>query len=265
MRNSAKFAFLICLKSILLSFNALLSITPELIQEANESYIAGERAETVSKRKEAFNHALSLYKQAEAESYPEFSNGKLYYNIANTYFQLEEYPWAILYDYKALQLRPDDERIQRNLDIALDKAGVFKQNEESVFQRIFFWHNSIPLPKRLQIIFILSTLLLVVISIYIWNRNTNWKKVIYFVGFVWVLFFGSVLYSRYFSSIDGVIVNPTLLFLGAGSEYAAVTDQPVISGSKVQVLEILQDGKWVKVMTTSGKIGYIPNTSLQVI
>jgi hypothetical protein len=246
----------------LLCFDTLFS--SESIQEADRNYTIGERAKTVAERQSAFNRALELYKQNENESDLSNSSGKLYYNMGNTYFQLEEYPLAILYYYKALKLRPDDERVQRNLKIALDKSGVSPQPESSISERIFFWH-ALPLPKRLQILFGLSLLLLILLSISLWNRSNLSKKGMTLVGFLWLLLFCSVIYSRYFSSVDGVIIKPTLLYLGSGTEYAAVKEQPVVSGSKVQILEVLQNGEWLKVKTPTGEIGYVSNNNLQII
>jgi tetratricopeptide (TPR) repeat protein len=248
---------LICFETLLLSDSVS-------IKEADKNYMTGERAETVAERKSAFNAALELYKKTENESDLSNSNGKLYYNIGNTYFQLGEYSWAILYYYKALKLRPDDERVQRNLKIALEKSGLNAQPESSILERIFFWH-ALPLPKRLQILFGLSLLLLILLSIFLWNRINLSKKGMLLIGSLWLLLFCSVIYTRYFSSVDGVIIKPTLLYLGSGTEYAAVKEQPVVSGSKVQILEVLQDGQWLKVKTSSSEIGYISNNNLRII
>lgn len=67
------------------------------LTDADSSYIEGEKATTLAKRQEKFNQALSLYMNLEEEYAPTHGDGKLYYNIGNTYFQLQEYPRALLY------------------------------------------------------------------------------------------------------------------------------------------------------------------------
>lgn len=238
---------------------------PDILQEANESYVEGERAETIAKRKEAFNRALALYTQAETVFQPGYSNGKIYYDIANTYFQLGEYPWAILYYYRALKLRPGDEKVLRNLTITLEKIGMPPPKEASIFQNIFFWHHSFSLPERLQLWFGVSVLLIAAISGYFWKRTRAWKQVIWAVAVVWMLLLLSLGYTKYFSDIEGVVVKSTMLYRGAGLEYAVVMEQPVQSGTKVKVVEMLQDGQWLKVIPPNGQVGYIPNSDLRII
>jgi tetratricopeptide (TPR) repeat protein len=241
------------------------NVVKDIIQEANTSYSEGENSETISQRKEAFNHALDLYTHL-AENPLKYSDGKLDYNIANTYFQLEQYPWAILYYYRALALRPTDEKVKQNLAMGLKKLDISPESEGGSFlQSLFFWHNSYSLPERLQALFILGVLLLGAISAYIWRRE-HWMIYLILGLFVcWATLLLSVGYTRYFSPIEGVLVHSTALYKDAGEQYAKVDDQPILKGVKVRVLDVLQQGKWLKVYTTSGEIGYIPYTTIRII
>ena len=67
-------------------------------------YSQGVSAATVAGQSAAFNAALDEFLGLEAAGNPVFGSGKLYYNIGNTYFQLEEYPRAILYYARAERL-----------------------------------------------------------------------------------------------------------------------------------------------------------------
>ncbi|MCC5709535.1 hypothetical protein LH488_27915, partial [Klebsiella pneumoniae] len=75
-----------------LFFYLILPHYPSQSDEAYQSYVEGEKAQTIADRKTQFNHALTLYKDLDNKYHPDFGNGKLFYNIANTYFQLGEYP-----------------------------------------------------------------------------------------------------------------------------------------------------------------------------
>ena len=97
-----------------------------LSQEAYSSYQKGEQAQTISERNTAFNQALEYYLQVESVA----SSGELFYNIANAYFQLQEYEKALLYYARAKELLPREQKIDVNLEIALSKIS----NPES-------WHS----------------------------------------------------------------------------------------------------------------------------
>ena len=235
-----------------------------MLHEAYTSYTEGEKTETISQRKKKFNNALALYTQL-ADNSSKYNDGKLYYNIANTYFQLEEYPWAILYYYRALALRPTDEKVKQNLAIGLKKLDITPPTGSSFLQSLFFWHNHYSLPERLQVLSVLGMLLLATISIYIWRRE-HW--LIYLIAALlvcWIAFLLSVGYTRYFSPIEGVLIHSTALYKDAGEQYAKVDAQPILKGVKVRVLEILHQGKWLKIYTSSGEIGYLPYTTIRII
>lgn len=236
----------------------------ETIQEAYASYQSGEKASTISQRKEAFNHALALYTQL-AESNPTYGDGKLYYNIANTYFQLGEYPWAIFYYYRALSLRPTDEKVKHNLNVSLKKLNLSQASEPTAFQNLIFFHTYFSLPERLQLFFILGLIVLACASVYIWQRQKWLAYALLGLALCWLAILLSVGYTRYFSPIEGVVVNSTALYKDAGEQYAKASDQPILGGVKVRVLDILPEGKWLKIYTPSGEVGYVPFTVIRVI
>lgn len=248
---------------ITLCCHAVAAASP--LQEAYESYQAGERADTVAKREEVFNHALEIYVEAEKGSHPDFGNGKLYYDIANTYFQLEQYPLAVFNYYRALKLMPGNYSAQHNLKVALDKAGVTPPNEDSIFRRIFFLQYDLSLPQRLQLFFLFSLLLIAAISCFVWKNSTLWKRAIGVFAILWVVSLLSLGYSRYFSPIEGVIINSSATYRGPGTEYAVNEGNPILAGTKVHVLELLQEGKWLKVMTSDGQIGYLQSSTLRIL
>jgi len=238
------------------------SNTNEPLQEAYQAYSAGELAKTVSDRKKDFNKALTLYSQVE---FRHQNDGRLYYNIGNTYFQLEEYPLAIYNYYRAQALCPNDDKINQNLQIALDKAGIKEDSKEDIFNQIFYPHYHLALSDRLRAFFISGLALLAFISAYIWYQQKWLWNVIILSGLVCLFFFCSTLYTRFISPLEGVMVQSALLYRDAGTEYAKVKDEPILGGSKVQVIDFLKQGTWVKVMTNDGTLGYVPQKSIKLL
>lgn len=236
------------------------NLPEEKLQDAYKSYASAEKAGTVAQRKEDFNHALSLYTDLEKDYAPEYGNGRLYYNIANTYYQLENYPQAIFYYYRALGLAPNDSKIQQNLNLTLQQLKLPAFQQEFSY---FTWN--IPLPQRLQLFFVGAILLLVFLSIYIWFKGSWMKNLSILFGICATILFLSVMYSRYLSPIEGVIMRSTTLYRDAGTQYAKVSETPVLSGSKVIVLDILEEGRWLKIKTPHGDFGYIRQEFIKIL
>ncbi|MCB1112783.1 MAG: hypothetical protein H7A37_06105 [Chlamydiales bacterium] len=235
------------------------------IEEAYEAYTAGENATTLAERSDAFNKALNLYKQMEEVYRPEYGNGRLYYDIGNTYFQLDEYPMAALYYYKALKLSPENVKAHNNLDVVLRKLNIKQEEHRSAFEPIFFFHYYFPLPVRLQIFSLLGVVTIILGSLYVWVRSNRLRAAALFFAVLWTIMTISLLYSRYIEPIDGIMVKASYLYRDAGNQYAAVTNEPIRSGTKVQVLGTLRDGTWFKVETSDGTIGYVSYEALRVI
>lgn len=234
-------------------------------QQANESYRQGIEAKTVAEREVAFNKALDSYKQLDKDYHPTFGNGKLDNDIANAYFQLGEYSWAVLYDYRAFALMPRNENVEANLNVALSKLGIQPEETAGPIRNLFFFHYRLSLPERLQLFFVLSLLLLIGLSYGIWFPSRKGKYFTFIIGIFWATMLVSLCYTRFFAPIEGVVVNSTILYRDAGKQYAQAKEEPLLAGMKVQVLDVLQRGLWFKIITPDGTLGYVPQTSLQLI
>lgn len=234
------------------------------IQEAAQSYEAGEKATTLAERESGFNQALTLYNELEKDYHPEFGTGKLYYNLANTYFQLGLYPLAIYNYEKALRLMPREEKVIQNLSIAKEKLGITEEKKDSNFDRIFYFHIRFSLPERLQLFFLVSLLVLLISSFYLWYRQHSLKTGLMVSLIFWVIILGSLGYTRYISPLEGVIVLSTDMYRDAGKQYAKVMDHPILAGSKVEIIDVMPNGEWLKVIT-DGQMGYVPQESIRLI
>lgn len=262
--KSALFFFLIGLSIAMLAwfFFWHIGVTSEPLEEAYRAYSAGEQAKTVAERKKEFNKALALYTEVENKN---SNDGRLYYNIGNTYFQLEEYPLAIYNYYRADALRPGDDKIQQNLHFALEKAGVKPEKEETIFSQIFYPHFYLSLADRLRAFFFSGIALLAFISAYIWFKQKWVWNLIILSGLVYLFFLSSTLYSRFISPVEGVMIQSALLYRDAGTEYAKVKNEPLLGGSKVEVLDILKDGQWLKIKSPDGTLGYVPQKTIKLL
>lgn len=251
---------IICVFLLSLLYFLVQNLPEEQLQKAFDSYVSGENAVTVVQRQENFNRALSIYTDLEKSYAPDYGNGKLYYNIANAYFQLENYPQALLYYYRALKLAPNDSKMQQNLATALQQLKLPKAEPEFSY---ITWN--IALPKRLQLFFASALLLLFFLSAYLWLELAWLKNLAILCGVGALLLLLSVGYSRYLSPIEAVMMRSTAMYRDAGTQYAKVSEEPVLSGSKVVVLDVLQEGRWLKIKTPDGKFGYVQQEAIRLI
>lgn len=225
--------------------------------QADTFYRSGEEAQTIADRKKAFNEALGDYMQLETEYKPRFGNGKLYYNLGNTYFQLGEYPWAIFYYMKAQALMPRSKSVETNLALAKSKLSLPDSDLSSL--------NFLSLPERLQLFAALAVIALLLLSAWIWMDNHWFKNSAFVVLALAGLVLLSLAYTRYLAPLEGVFIQASDVYRDAGKQYAKVGEEPVSAGSTVEVLGKDPSGKWFKILTPKGAMGYVSQEALRVV
>ena len=244
---------------VIFSYSFLWGNDQELLDEAIGYYVKGELAETIDERRESFNLALKKYSEIESE------NSHLYYNIGNCYFQLEEYSWAILFYYKALTRDPRNNKILHNLQLAQKKLHLPLEQNSSIFKKVLFFHYYLSVNEKFKLFFILNSLIMAIVSINIWFPRVLLKRVIYFSSISIIVMLFSIFSSCFIEGVEAIIIDSTLIFKDSGKHYALVQQAPIPSGSKVEVLEVLKEGKWLKVLINNERFGYIPHQTAQVI
>ncbi|MCH9633258.1 MAG: hypothetical protein S4CHLAM6_16110 [Chlamydiae bacterium] len=244
---------------ILVLFCACLSpLFASQYDQAYQSYQDGEEASLIVEREKHFNEALELYTANEQV------DGKLYYNIANCYYQLNQVGMAIWYYHKAEQLLPRDVKIKENLLKAQEVAKATPTHWEVIKKQTFFWHYLLN-PQERSIAFIgLAVLAFIVGSYYFWVRKTLLKylTMALVVGCSAV---GISLSAGKQSARLGVFVQPSLLRCDAGMQYVEVDSEILTAGQKFKVLEISSDQQWLKVKTQKNKKGYVPSSQVRLL
>jgi tetratricopeptide (TPR) repeat protein len=234
------------------------------LKTADENYRRGESATTLSERKKEFNESLDLYLQLDGEYHPNFGNGKLSYNIGNTYFQLEEYPQALFYYKKASRLMPRSDVIKRNLIQAEQKLGIQTEQHSNVFSS-FLLQPWLSLPERLQLFFAAGFIAFSLASAWVWTQQRFiwYAMVISLIPVVFLLF--NLASTYYFSPIEAVMMHAAELRRDAGTEYAKVIKEPIRGGVTVEVLGTSPNGEWLKILTPEGNLGYVPSEAAKLL
>lgn len=228
--------------------------------QADSDYRAGEAAKVVADRKKSFNEALSYYLEMENDYDPRFGNGKLYYNIGNTYFQLEAYPWAVLYYLRAEALMPRDKRVERNLQLARSKLSLPQAEAGGQVLPL-----ALSLPERLQLFAAAALTALLLLSAWLWTDRRGFRNGALVVLVLAAMLSLTLAYTRYFAPLEGVLVQGSDLYRDAGRQYAKVGEEPLPAGSEVELLGSDPSGKWFKILTPQGAIGYVPQEALRAV
>lgn len=239
--------------------------TPEILQSAESSYKEGELGQNVAQRKDNFNRSLTAYQELEKQYFPEHGTGKLYFNLGNAYYQLEQYPWAALYYYKAQKLMPREEKPKLNLNLTLNKLQQPKSANPTIWEKLFLIGPYISIPEALQIFAFAIILLFILMTIWIWNPKKYLKMAMVLTGLFLIYLSAALGYQKYIAPLNAVIVKATPVYRDAGTQYSQVLNDPLSAGSKVEIIQLMSDSNWVKVLLPQGAIGFIPLENLRII
>jgi tetratricopeptide (TPR) repeat protein len=230
-------------------------------------------------QEDKFNKAASLYSSGKyQEAFDEWNSvystgvrsATLDYNIGNAYFKMSNIPGAILFYERALLLKPGDEDIQYNLQIARTLAvDKFIEIPELFFVR---WYNFLSLTlsaNRWARISIVSFILfLITLSLYIYSSRYRNKVIGFWVSiFLLFLSISSLTFSLQnrklvFNNPNAVIFSP--LVNGKSSPDDSGTDLFVIhEGTKVTIED--EVGGWYEIRLSDGNKGWVSANSLEKI
>jgi tetratricopeptide (TPR) repeat protein len=242
----------------------ILSVTEVFAQESNvEVFNKAAAYYSAGKYKEAVDEWMSVYNSG-------IRSGTLDYNIGNAYFKMNNIPGAILFFERAALLKPADEDIQYNLQIArtlvVDK---FVEIPELFFIR---WFNfvSLTLSTNIWAKISLTTfiLFLLALSLYIYSSRYRYKVVGFWMAIL-LIFISVCTVSFSIRSRNLIYNNPKAIIF---SPLVNGKSSPDNSGNDLFVLHegarvTIEDevGEWYEIRLSDGNKGWVPVNSLQKI
>ncbi len=179
----------------------------------------------------------------------------VYYNVGNTYYELKEYPLAILYYYKALKWDPNCNECKHNLGLAERAAGIerFELPEFILFK---FYHNTI-LQFQALTWYIMACILLT-LGIYMrffkqsFSNSSKWIRLI--VGLA-VIMIGLAIHRNAIrnDSSGFVLLKASSLYLSPDT--GSTSKQELTPGQFLEARDRIQG--WIKVQTSAFDSGWI--------
>ena len=263
----------ILLLAILLPVNNVLAQQTDLPQipasvsaakeSAKEKFKKGAEYFSAGDYENAVEVWTSLYKTG-------YKSADLDYNIGNACFKMNNIPGAILYYERAVLLKPADEDINYNLQIARTLVvDRFKEIPELFFIR---WYNFLALvfsSNAWAIISLVSFILfLSFLSIYFYSSAYKLKVMGFWLAFsLVVISLASLAFTirnkgLVYDSHKAIIFSPVVN--GKSAPDSSGTDLFLLhEGSKVTVEDKV--GGWYEVRLSDGNKGWIPSNSLEII
>jgi tetratricopeptide (TPR) repeat protein len=195
-------------------------------------------------------------------------NGKLYYNIGNAYFRLDNLGWAILNYKRASLYMPNNENLEQNLEQArnrrLDK--IEKKQAEKVFKTLFFLHYDIPSHIRLTLFTAFFAAAWLLAALRLFSRSGGLR-----VGFVISVIASAVLLTSLVAEgmsasrrPEGVITAEMVVVRKGDAEtYQPSFTEPLHAGTEFRQVESRPG--WRHIEIESGARGWIPSDSGELV
>ncbi len=197
-------------------------------------------------------------------------NGRLLYNIGNTYFLLGDVGRAVLYLRRAELLDPTDRNLQHNLEfMRAQRADRLVPNQVSAAARtVLFWHYLLPLPLKLYLfVAAFAAACLLGAGVLLSGPGRRWSLWLpAAAGGVALLLLGSLLAgeARRHSLRDGVILAQEVVARkGDGTAYQSSFVDPLHAGTEFQLLETRSG--WYRIRLSDDRTAWIPAGSAEMV
>ena len=219
-------------------------------ENANAAYNAGQ-----------FENAVILYKKI-------LDNGQhsaeLYFNLANSFYRLNQVGESIFYFEKAKQLNPNDQDILVNAafaqNMAIDAVEVLPKSQITQWKE-----KTIGLLSQegwAYFAVFLIWLLVLFWGIYLWNKVPFVKRTFFLLTIVSALLLMGSLSMAFIKSSNAEETTYGILFNQKIEVWAEPNSRAEVlfllhEGTKVQMLDQLQE--WQKIRIANGSEGWIKN------
>ncbi|UCF05330.1 MAG: tetratricopeptide repeat protein [bacterium] len=195
-------------------------------------------------------------------------NGKLYYNIGNTYFRLGDIGRAILNYKRAALYSPNDPNLRQNLEFARSRRAdkVEATQREKVFKTLFFIHYDIPSRIRFMIFTAAFALVWICAILFLFLHGSGIRLILVIAAVVSTIFLTSLVVEAVSLSRhpEGVIVaDEVVARKGDAETYQPSFTEPLHSGTEFSLVE-RRDGWW-QIELQSGARSWIPSNAGELV
>ncbi len=226
----------------------------EQFKQANELY-----------KKNQYAGALKAYQQILSDS----DDWKVYFNIGNCYFRLQDYVQAKIFYMKAKKRNKVETDIDKNISVVNRKFKDKIPDRKAAFftDTIGKIESFLPINLISVILFLLIICFNIILFLNIKNRHEKRKRLyIYLLTFLFIFMVFSGFYLSYrigqqnIRTIGVVLKDNTLLRTGKDSSSKSAT---INAGLDLRIVE--EEADWVRVIVTDEVEGWLKKEDIEII
>lgn len=242
---------------IYLSTIVMIAQNDSIFKQGNELYNKGKFLEAINTFESILDNNMH--------------SAELYFNLANSYYKLNQIASSIYYYEKALQLSPKDMDIINNLGFAqnmtIDSIETLPEIGFSKFMNSTANKFSFDIWAKVSVVFVLFFMMLFLS--YYFSYSTAKKRMAFIGSF---LLLGCALMTLLFAFHKYAIDkndNPAIVFaqesdVKVDPNLRSESSFQLHEGTKVQVLERYND-TWIKIKIANGKNGWILTKDIKLL
>ncbi len=196
------------------------------------------------------------------------ANGKLYYNLGNSYLRAGRLGQAIANYRRAERLIPADGQLEANLRFArtLCKNQIAASGQRAFLQTFFAWHHGVPIRYRYAIGLAAYVLFWLLLVGRMYFKTIRWSIAIVPAVLLWLVLGSSVVYEnlKLAESTEGVITaDDVTVRKGNGEGFEPQFEQPLHQGVEFSVIEQRKD--WIHIRLPDNNSGWIRSNKVELI
>ncbi len=195
-------------------------------------------------------------------------NGRIYYNIGNTYFRLGDLGRAILYYRRASLYAANDQNLRQNLEHARSRRvdRIERKQRERIFKTLFFLHYDVPSRIRFMIFLVSFAALWISASTLLLLKKGFLKLILVVSAVVSAAVLVSLAAESYsLSRRPGGVITAVEVEArkGDAETYQPSFTEPLHAGTEFRLLE--ERSGWCHVELDDGARTWIPSASGELV
>lgn len=234
--------------------------TQQLFQQATESFRRGNELFRTDPAAAKNSYQAAIVRFERIVEQGGIRNGKLFYNIGNAYFRMDDLGRAILNYRRAAQFIPGDPNLAQNLKYARSRRvdQIKDKQETQVLRTLLFWHYDLSPRTRSVIFAVFFVGFWALASLRLFFTDRVSRVLLVPCGAMALLFLGSLaLEAAGGSERGGVIVAEQVVARkGDGDTYEPSFKEPLHAGTEFALLE--DRGEWYQVELADGQRCWLP-------
>lgn len=217
--------------------------------------------------------AMSFYKKS-AMRYERIikeggiKNGRIYYNLGNIYFRMNDIGRAILNYRRAEQYIPNDSNLKQNLNYARERRldKVEEKQETKVLKTLFFWHYDLSVKTRIMLFTVFFALVWISAALRIFFKRPFLFWCLTVSALISILLSGSLIAEEYIlkETRPGVILqSETVARKGNSETYEPSFKEPLHAGTEFTLIE--ERGDWYHVELSDSRTCWVASGDVELV